>query len=498
MNNRFFLTLVFPSFLACSLIGCVVGPDYAGPPQVPINSSFARAGDSFDQNPSYSGEIQWWSSLNDPALDRLVQRALEESPDIAVVKARVRQARASLRGEEADLLPSADASLAAAHVHLPTKHGGGLDATDASSASSAGAGSLPSSINLFNAGFDASWELDLFGGQRRAIESAKATAEATDEHLVDAQLSLVAEVAQAYVNLRSTQARLGLSNRAIERQQQQIALTSHSFEGGTASEVDVIRLENQLETTRSQTEPLVTQVELYLNELAVLTGAAPGTLDATLATPDNAIPPIPLPPASLTVTDPATLLRQRPDIRAAERTLASRQAQIGQATAARFPSLSLFGIIGIGGTHGHDLTHLDDFTAVAAPRLNWNVLDFGRVSANIQQAESARDEAEAQYQSTVLSALRDAEDSLARFSQGRVSVATLARNKKQADRAATLMTLRQQGGTATLIDVLDTERQQLTAEQNLAQAEGSLTNNFIALHKALGIGLVKSIEYVQH
>ena len=491
MNSQSVVMILLASVLIGPLNGCVVGPDYQGPPQIEKNNHFARVGEVFENESSTQRSVRWWLALEDTTLDKLIGQALRGSPGIAVAEARVRQARASLRGEKANLLPSADASLSGARIHLPKESMGDVGAAR-SSTPGAHELKIPSSINLFSADFDASWELDLFGGQQRAVEAARASAEAAQERLADVQLSLTAEVAQAYVNLRTAQTRLGLSNKAIERQQRQIELTEHSLQGGTASEVDILRLQNQLETTRSQTEPLLAQVELYLDELAVLTGLAPGALDDHLAIADSSTPAIPLPPASLSVVDPATMLRQRPDIRAAERTLASSQAQIGQAMAARFPSVSLFGVIGIGGAHAHDLTRLDDFTSVVAPRLSWNIFDFGRASANIHEAEGARDEAEAQFRSTVLSALEDAEDSLVRFRHGRASVAIVARSRNQAARAAELMAIRQQAGTAALIDVLDTERQQLSAEQNLAQAEGSLTNDFIALQKSLGLGLGKS------
>jgi outer membrane protein TolC len=221
----------------------------------------------------------------------------------------------------------------------------------------------------------------------------------------------------------------------------------------------------------------------------VLAGAAPGTLDGELGHAGPAmVDAVPLPPASVPVGDPAGLLRRRPDIRAAERTLAARTAQVGQAEAARFPHLTLLGLIGIGGTHLSDLARLDDYSAIAAPRLTWNVLDFGRNRARVDQAEGVRAEAEAQYRAAVLDALRDAEDALARFRQGRTTVATVARARAAAAQAATLTQARQRAGTASLIDVLDTERQLLAADQDLAAARAALTGDFISLQKALGLG----------
>lgn len=468
---------LLPSALLAFLVtGCTtVGHDYQGPPTTPQQAAFARGADAAD------GPVlaHWWTALGDTTLDSLVDRALAANPNLAIARARVRQARASLSSEQANRLPAGTATAMAAHARLPPLPGGGADTTQLA---------IPSSLNLYSAGFDASWEIDLFGGQRRATEAAGAAYQAADARLADAQLSLVADVAQAYINLRATQAQMALSTAAIARQQGMLDLTAQRVGGGTASQLDLVRLQNQLESTRADAEPLVAQLDSYRDALAVLLAQAPGMLDNELGPPAADAAAVPLPPAQVAVGDPTAMLRRRPDIRAAERTLAARNAQIGQAEAARFPSLKLFGLIGIGGTSPRDLTHLGDFSAIAAPQLSWNVLDFGRVNANIEQAKGVHDEAEAQYQATVLGALRDAEDALSRFRQRRTTVATIARLKAGADRAATLTAARQKAGTASMIDVLDTERQQFSAEQNLAQAQAALTNDFVALQKALGLG----------
>lgn len=480
-----------------ALAGCkTVGTDYTGPKPGVQPGAFARCAGPDMPPPGQQVLAHWWTALEDPTLDRLVDRALRASPNLAVARARLRQARAALRSERANRLPNGNATLLAAHAHLPPLDDiAGQAAQQAgqqggqSGAQGGGQGlNLPSSLNLYSLGFDATWEIDLFGGQRRATEAAAAAADAAEANLADAQLSLVAEVAQAYVNLRATQARQALSAAAVERQQRALDLTRQRFEGGTASRLDVERLQGQLESTRADAEPLASQLDGLRDELAVLVGVAPGALDADLGAPVRDAAAVPLPPPSVTVGDPAAMLRRRPDIRAAERTLAARHAQVGQAEGARFPRLTLLGLIGIGGTHPRDLTHLGDYSAIAAPQLSWNVLDFGRIGAGIEQAEGVRDEAEAQYQLAVLGALRDAEDALSRFRQRRQTLATIARAKATADRAAELTWARQKAGTASLIDVLDVERQQLAAEQNLAQAQAALTNDFIALHKALGLG----------
>jgi NodT family efflux transporter outer membrane factor (OMF) lipoprotein len=483
------LTTITPLLLASLLAGCkTVGTDYTGPKPGVQATTFARAAGPGPDTASPQVLAHWWTALDDPTLDRLVERALLANPNIAVARARLRQARASLKTERANNLPNGTATALAAHAHLPPLDGiAGSQGGQAADGQQSGL-ALPSKLNLYSVGFDATWEIDLFGGQRRATEAAGAAAEAAEANVADAQLSLVAEVAQAYVNLRATQARQALSAAAVDRQQRIVELTEQRVQGGTASRLDLERLQGQLESTRADAEPLVSQLDGYRDELAVLVGVAPGALDGELGAAVTDAASVPLPPSSVAVGDASAMLRRRPDIRAAERTLAARHAQVGVSEAARFPHLSLLGLIGIGGTHPRDVTHLGDYSAILAPQLSWNVLDFGRVNAGIDQAEGVRDEAEAQYQVAVLGALRDAEDALSRFRQRRMTLATIARAKATADRAAALTVARQKAGTASLIDVLDVARQQLSAEQNLAQAQAALTGDFIALHKALGLG----------
>lgn len=469
--------LILPLSAAALLAGCTVGPNYAGPPaaapRAAAGSGFVRAGN--EQVTAAAPLAHWWESLRDPTLDSLIARALAANPNVAVLEARLRSARASLRLEHANELPSGSPSALYAHAHLPPIDLG-----------QNGSGSKPSPIDLdlFNVGFDASWEIDLFGGHRRTVEAARANVEAARANLADAQVSLTAEVAQAYVNARDRQRRIALNARSVAMQEKILALTQQRYGRGTASAVDVKRLENQLESTRADVVPLNAELEAYLDALATLTGAEPGAVDAEMKAPA----PVPLPPASVPVGDPAALLQRRPDIRAAERTLAAQTARIGVAEAARFPHLSIMGLIGIGGTSPSDLTDLDNFSAIIAPQLSWNFLDFGRGRARVDQAEAARDEALANYRKAVLAALRDAEDSLSRFRYRRIAVATLARAKAAADAVVALDRQRFDAGTVTLTDLLDAERQQIAAEQNLSIATAALTGDFIAIQKALGLG----------
>ena len=481
------------SLIPLLLLGaCTVGPNYAGPPKA-IGSAatppagFARADNTLAT--TAPAVADWWTTLNDPMLNWLEERALASNPNVAIAQARLKQARSSLRLERANQAPNANASATYLHANLPElnlgggggEQGGANGGASGGSASGSGGGT---NVDFFNLGFDASWEIDLFGGRRRTVEAARASAEAAEASVADAQVSLSADVAQAYVGLRDAQQRLILAREASKMQRDTLNLTLQRFNNGTASQLEVERLRNQVESTDAQILPLSSSVETYLNALAILIGEAPGTLDQRLAQ----AAPVPLPPAQVAVGDPTALLQRRPDIRAAERNLAAQTARIGVAEAAKFPRLNLMGIIGIGGTSLDSLTDLDNLVTLGAPMLQWNVLNFGRANARVGQAEGARDEAEARYRGAVLSALRDAEDSLSRFRARRNTVATLARAKASADRSAVLMQQRYRAGAATLIDTLDAERQRVAAQQSLSQAVAGLTNDYVALQKALGLG----------
>ncbi|HIV79024.1 efflux transporter outer membrane subunit [uncultured Sphingomonas sp.] len=481
------------SLIPLLLLGaCTVGPNYAGPPKA-IGSAatppagFVRADNTLAT--TAPAVADWWTTLNDPMLNWLEERALASNPNVAVAQARLKQARSALRLERANQAPNANASATYLHANLPELNLGGGSGEQGGANGGASGGSANGSgggtnVDFFNLGFDASWEIDLFGGRRRTVEAARASAAAAEANVADAQVSLSADVAQAYVGLRDAQQRLILAREASRMQRDTLNLTLQRFNNGTASQLEVERLRNQVESTDAQILPLSASVETYLNALAILIGEAPGMLDQRLTQAGQ----VPLPPAQVSVGDPTSLLQRRPDIRAAERNLAAQTAKIGVAEAAKFPRLNLMGIIGIGGTSLDSLTDLDNLVTLGAPMLQWNVLNFGRANARVGQAEGARDEAEARYRGAVLSALRDAEDSLARFRARRNTVATLARAKASADRSAVLMQQRYRAGAATLIDTLDAERQRVSAQQSLSQAVAGLTNDYVALQKALGLG----------
>lgn len=450
------------------LAACTVGPDYQAPTSAAgaaARGSFVRAGDA-SLTPA-PGLANWWQGLGDPVLNGLVEDALAHNPDVDVAQARIRAAMAQLSAREADRLPSIGANATFSHAELPALGSG--DST---------------SLNFYNVASTASWEVDLFGGSRRQREQTRATLGARQADLADVQVSLSAQVAQAYVNLRDVQARAALNARSIALQEQVLALTKQRFDQGAASSLDIERLQGALENTRAQAEPLAGDIAMYLDQLAMLTGREPGALDAQLAT----AAPIPLPPAQVPIGDPAALIAHRPDIRAAERTLAAQTAAIGVSEARRLPKLSFLGLLGLGGTSPGDVFDVNKLTALGAPMLSWSFLDFGRGAAAVRQSEAERDQAEAQYRKTVLAALQDAETALARFGSTRLQLASLARAEQSAARSAALNDQRVKAGTSSLIDQLDIERQRVSAAIALSQGTAALTNSYVTVQKSLGLG----------
>jgi NodT family efflux transporter outer membrane factor (OMF) lipoprotein len=469
---------------------CTAGPDYAGPPEVASTAAsrgtFVRADDpALATGP---GLARWWETLGDATLTGLVDEALQNSPNIDAAQARIREARAKLEQGRAQLLPTASATGMYVHARLP---GSGLGALGGDSSSEedgsdgeASSGGSSSALNFYNVGTSVSWEPDLFGGKRRGVEAARDTLDQRYADLADAQVALSAQVAQSYVNLRDVEDRARLNARSSALQRQALDLTRQRLAAGTASKLQVERQQADLASTDAQNVPLTAQIAIYKDALAVLTGHAPGDLDAQLA----AEAPVPAPPASVAIGDPAALIAHRPDVRSAERALAASTANIGVRKAQALPGIKFSGILGLGGTEPGDVLDPGNLAALLMPQLSWPILDFGRSRSAVREAEAQRDGAQAQYRQAVLTALQDAEDSLARFGATRRQLAQLVGAEQSAANAARLNRQRFAAGTSSLIDQLDIERQQLSAATAVAQARAQLTIDYIAVNKALGLG----------
>ncbi len=479
---------LLPAGIALLLAGCTVGPDYHGAPAVtPTAKAFVRA-DANGTNAEPAAH--WWTALGDPELNRLIDETLATNPGVDVARARLREARANLRQQTVTALPTTGttaAYLRTANVSsLLGGASGGSGSADSSGTAPSGSAATSSSgaLNLYVVGFDATWELDFFGGNRRAVEGAAANVDASADRVADAIVTLTAEVTESYIELCDARARQALTQQNIDIESRLVEMMKLRRAGGAATDLDVVRITNQLDTTRAMLPAIRATIAEQLNRLAALTAHAPGELDAELASAGS----VPAPPASTNIGDPAALLRRRPDIRIAERQLAQRTAAIGQSVAAEFPKVSLVGTLGFFATHPEDLFNSGSFTYLAGPLLQWTPWDFGRNRARVAQANAARDEAEANYRQTVLNALADAETSLARFGQQRDAVADLGLARASAEESYRLTELRFRGGTAATTDVLDADTRRNQADLNYQQALAQLTQDYVALQKSLGLG----------
>ncbi|MGC4062527.1 MAG: efflux transporter outer membrane subunit [Aquabacterium sp.] len=456
--------------VAACLAGCAaVGPDYQGAPPVATEalhqSRLAR--DDGASTTTSPAAAHWWRGLNDATLDVLVDQALAQSPTLQAAQARLRAARATLSQQEADRRPSSSAMALGAGVWQ-------APGTDHAT-----------TMQLYSLGLDATWELDLFGGTRRAVEAASAQAQAVQADLADAQVSLAAEVVSTYVGLRAQQQRQAMLKETATFDAQTLDLTRQRRDRGVATPDEVEQRAQQAEATQAALADVAAQTAESLDRLALLVGQAPGTLDAQLAASN---PVLPAAPENVAIGDPASLLQRRPDIRAAERRLAERHAQIGQQTANYFPKLNLLGNIGFAGTEPGQLLRSDKLSLIAVPYLSWNVLDFGRTAAAVRQAEANRDEALANYQAAVLGALQDANTALARFGQQRQALQHQLAQQASAARTLDLTRQRRQAGAASQIDLLDAQRRDLDMRSQSLNGQAALLNDFVALHKALGLG----------
>jgi len=474
---------------AATLAGCVVGPNYRGPPPVTPAAVAAPAFHRAEDASAGPPPARWWLALNDAELDKLIDAAFVASPDVEVAVARLRQSRAVVSKDRANLLPTTGAAAATLQTHgLTNVIGGGLSGGSAAAAAAQSQAASTSgndgNFDIYSLALDASWQLDLFGGRRRALEGDKARSQAVLANLEDAEVSLAAEVAQDYVTLRGLQQRLTLAQRNIDLESRMLALTQVRRQGGNATDLDVERMVNQLRSTEAETAPLRGQVADQLDRLAILTGKAPGDLDAEL----SAAGPIPAPPKMVTVGDPASLLRRRPDVRAAERTIQQKNALIGQRTADLFPKVTLLGEVGYNATDISSLFTHNAFNYVGAPMLQWSPFDFGRTRAGIREARGEEAEALGDYRKAVLGALADAETALATYGRQRENLSALVQVESSADRAARLTELKVQGGTATSLDQIVAERDRVSAENNVAYGTAQLTLDYIRLEKSLGLG----------
>lgn len=461
------LLLAAPVFLT----GCTtVGPDYHG---APVAAPTAAARGAFLRGdattPAQQPAASWWTALGDPVLDDLVASGLRASPTMAAAQARIDAARATLAATRSAQLPTVGVGAVAAEVSLP----GGPFGAD---------GRI--SKQVYGDNFDASWELDLFGGTRRKIDASEARAQAAEASAADAAVSLSAEIVRTYVDMRVQQASAALLDRQVECDRTLLGHAQQRFAQGTVPAQTVDQARSALAQSESDAAATRGQITVLADQLAVLAGREPGALDALAASPA----PIPALPAQIAVGDPARLLRNRPDIRVAERQIAAANADLGARIADRFPTVSFTGLLGMGGTSVGDAFSPSSLIGLVLPQIKWNLFDGGRAAAQERAARGNLAEAEANYRARVLSALEDAEASLARFGTARIAYAKALEARDATDHLARLQAQRANGGTISQADALSAARQALRAQLGAVSAQATLASDFVAVQKALGLG----------
>ena len=450
------------------LTGCAVGPDYREPKVASVDEFVGVDGAQFRND---EVERDFWKRFNDSQLDALIEEALVANHDVRIAMARLREARA-LRGEaRLDFAPTV------------TESASQVDARVSERQSPPGSG-FPRNQDYYETSFDAFWELDFFGRTRRNVEAASAQVQAAEANVYDAQVSVTAEVARNYFELRGAQARLQVAQRNAANQRQSLQLTSTRLEAGRGTQLDVSRAQAQLSATLSSIPELEAEVNRTTLRLSVLVGREPQALAPQLAS-EQVLPDL---PRTQSIGTPEALLRRRPDILAAERQLASATARIGIAVADLFPRISFVGSWGFDAVSSGDLGDAGSETYAFGPSIRWAAFDLGRVRQQIKQREAAADVALARYEQTVLRALEETDASLTNYSKALVKQEHLEQSAESSLEAASLARVRFENGAADFLTVLDAERNALQAEDALAQSETQTATALLAMYKALGGG----------
>lgn len=455
-------------WLVASLTACAVGPDYRKP--VPTAPDRWQAGKdtNADLKPVDTEALKtWWKRFGDSRLDRLMDQALSGNLDVKMALARIDQARAERRIVRSALFPSVDASTGVRRDVNPFP------------------GFAPGiRFNLFELGFDALWEIDLFGGQRRRLEAASADLDAAAERYGQALVTLTADLARGYVEYRGLQNQLRITRANLDTQRHTLELTEKLFNEGVGTRHDVVRARAQAEATAARIPALEGDLVAVLRQLEVLTGRQPGALSAELGEPAA----IPMAPGRELLISPAETLRYRPDLRAAERQLASATALQGAATAELFPKVSIAAFLGLRNTNIENLFRSAAFSWSTGASLLQPLLNFGRIRAGIDLAEAQQKEAYLAFEKAVLEALRETDTALTRYLKEEVRRQTLARSVADLRESVRLSQLRYQEGVTSFLDVLDAQRALYAVETELTQSVTDVSTDLIALYKSLGGG----------
>jgi len=459
--------------LASAIAGCAVGPDYHRPDVVLTPHYMHQATAAVDTR-KVAALDRWWQGFDDAALLRVVERAQAQNLDLEQARARVLQSRAAARAAGAALLPKLDANASANDVRQSLLSPIGEIGRE-----------LPGFARNYDdyaVGAAASWEIDLFGGLRRGREAALADAKASDAQALGVQISVAADAADAYLQVRAYQARLGVARHQEQVQRDLVDLVSRRQREGVSSTRELSQVTAALEGVRASIPPLQAGLDAQLNRLDVLMGAQPGTYRGELL----ADAPIPSPPVLASHDGPAELLRRRPDLIAAEQRLVAANARIGAAISDYYPKLSLGALFGVDSLASGHLSSGDAVQHDIGLGLHWRLFDFGRVDAEVAQARGRVAEALAAYRATVLCATEEVENAFSELVQDEARAAALQRQITALEQARALAQQSYDAGVINLIEVRDTDRDLLAASDQLAQTRARAARAAVASFRALG------------
>lgn len=474
INLRSTRALVGMLMLTTSLTACAVGPDYVAPRQDNLapfhNTVSAQAGRTVPQLDS------WWTGFGDPMMAKFVQRALEQNLDLEASIARVRQARAQAGAADAALLPTADLGAGATFEHQSLRGPFG--------AVSAGSPGFKRDAMDYTVGPSASWEIDLFGGLRRGASAAQDEMEAAEAEHAGTLVIVAADTADTYLQIRGYQARITVAMDQIKTDEQLIELVRNRHEAGAATDREIAQAEALLKQARAILPVLRLGLEQQMNRLDVLLGVQPGTNAEELRIA-QAIPSVPALPGD---QQPVDVLRRRPDIMAAERHLAASNERIGAAISDYYPKFSLAGALGVDSLNGGGLMTGNAFQMTGGGLLRWRLFDFGKIDAEVALAKGSNAEALAVYRKAVLRAAEDVEDALAGLVQTQAHVAELQGEVDSLTKARDLAQQAYKAGSITLTDVLDADRQLLTARDQLDTDQAGAARAAVGVFRAFGGG----------
>ncbi len=452
--------------------GCAVGPNYQRPAaKTPAQWSEPLAGG--ETNGPASVQV-WWETFHDAELNSLIARAVASNLDLRIAQARVREARAHYRVVSADLLPTADFS-GLYDRQMQSQHQPVLSAF-----------SVPPEAfdnNIYQAGFDAAWEVDVFGGKRRATEAARAEVAAVEFDRRATLVTLLGEVARNYVEARGYQRRLEIARQNIAAQTKALDITRDRFNNGLTSNLDVQQAAALLATTTAEIPTLDSLLHVAVHRLSILLGQPPGALLAELSDA-----PLPAPPPVVPVGLPSQLVESRPDVQRAERELAAATANIGVAKADLFPKFFLTGDIGLQSVSASDFFSSGSKFWNVGPTVQWRIFDAGRVRANIKVQTARQEQALAAYEKTVLIAFEEVENSLVAYANEQVRRRSLEQAVVSSQNSLELANRLYSNGLADFLRVLEAERSLYQAQDAMAQSDRTVDANLIALYKALGGG----------